>query len=365
MPSKYLPKMKIGTAKSMAKNLLSTKAGRQVSNAAFKKFMKQDKDLKKLSYSSDKSTVSKFQAKKILGQVAKDAVSSEKFKLSRFAQKLGLKQSGKSIRVSDISLEKVYTKGTEEELKVETPAGPSPDELRREKKREEAIKTLHKRERADELTKERIRETEPTPTQSGQKQTAAPLMHTALGVAGQNTQVPPGGGTSDNVSSANIQTRDTAANLLTVLILPLLNISGTAEKIDWLIKKINRLTVQTLTNLRLFKIVDQTVSTANFEFSAIDPQDQTALKQAAKRARARLCVFGTIKKIGKLLEIKISMINVDNDQKVQLVDIKDETEDMFNLERKISWELSASIQGNQTANDHDAMVQKKIEELPI
>jgi TolB-like protein len=357
--------MKIGTAKSMAKNLLSTKAGKQVSDAAFKKFVKQDKDLKKLNYSSDKSTVSKFQAKKILGQVAKDAASSEKFKVSRFAQKLGLKQSGESVRVSDISLEKVYTKGAEEELKVEKPAGPSPDEQRREKRREEAVKTLHKRERADELNKERLGGPKPTPAQSGQKQAAAPLMHTGLGGAGQNAQVPPGGGMSDNVSSANTQSGDAAANLLTVLVLPLLNISGTAEDIDWLIKKINKLTVQTLTSLRLFKVVGQTSSTANPELSAIDPQDQTALKLAAKKAWARLCVFGTIKKIGKLLEIKISMINVDNDQKVQLVDIKDETEDVFNLERKISWELSSSVQGNQPTNHQDEEVQKKIEDLPI
>jgi len=357
--------MKIGTAKSMAKNLLSTRSGQKVSDTAFKKFVKQDKSLKKFTYSSDKSTVSKFQAKKILGQVAKDAASSEKYKISRFAQKLGIKQSGEEVRVSDIALNKAYQKGAEEELKVEKPAGPSPDELRREKRREEAVKTLHKRERADEINKERLGGTKSAPGQSGQKQTAAPLMHAGFDGASQNAQATPGGAMSDNISSGNAQTGNTAADLLTVLVLPLYNVSGTAEDIDWLIKKIHKLTIQTLTSLRLFKVVGQTSSTADLGHPPADPQDQTALKLATKKAWARLCVFGTIKKISKLLEIKINMINVDNDQKLQLVDIKDDTDDVFGLERKISWQLSAAVQGTETNINQDETAQKKIEDLPI
>lgn len=353
--------MKISTAKSMARNLLSTKSGQKVSDTAFKKFIKEDKSLKKLTYSADNSTVSKLQAKKILGQVAQDAAGSQKYKVSRFAQKLGIKQSGGETKVSDISLEKVYQKGTEEELAASAkPAGPTKDELRRQKRHDEAIKTFHKHDRADEMRKDQLQE-QPK-NQPTSKRAPAPLTHAGPSGIQQASAAPAAKSISNQVSSGGTTVASAKSDIIPVVVLPIMNQSGSVEQLNWLLQKIDKLIKQTLTSTRLFKIVDYHSSEHG---EAPDVNDEQTLRLITKRSWARLCVYGSIKKLGNIVDIDIEMFNIENDQHLSLVKLKTEADDIFNLERKVSWQINDSIMGTGVEKTGPDLPTKKITDLPI
>ena len=59
MSSRYLPKIKTETVKSVAQKFATTASGKKVSKTAFKKFLKEDKDLKHLTYADKRTTMTK------------------------------------------------------------------------------------------------------------------------------------------------------------------------------------------------------------------------------------------------------------------------------------------------------------------
>lgn len=364
MAQKYLPKIKIGTAKGVAKNLLSTKSGKQVSDTKFKQLLKAEGGLKKFAYSSSQSSLAKHQAKQFFGKVIGSAKEQRGLKINALAaKKLGIKIS-EAGQVSDIGLNKIYQKAGTEELasQQKVSSEPSPEEQRRQQRHEAALKTFHKRERADETRQEQKQQ--PTKEQAQHKPLTAPISHAGIGrAAGAGADQP--GAVADRVSTGTSSPSTAEDERLSLLILPLQNLTPTVEGLAWVAKKFNGLISRTLASLRLFKITEAATA-GKTPAKTVDISDMAAVTVAAKRAWATLCVFGTIKKTGRLLEITVEMVNTNSSQRLLLAQVKEETDDVFNLERKIGWQIANALQAEETTDDTAASSSpQKAEDLPI
>lgn len=367
MVQQYTPKIKVGTAKTIAKNLLATPKGKKISDTKFKKFLKQDKDLKKFVYSSKQSTIKQPQAKKFFNKVLSSAHGDPKLKVSPIvAKKMGIKIS-KQGQLSQIGLKKIYKKASTEELaSQQKPTGPSPEELRRQKRHEEAIKTFHKRERADEIQ----RETGPADQQNknGEPDT---LSISPRGVRGGTT---PASGSTSSLSDQTIPIQRSgaapaSAYLISLLIFPLNNLSANVEDLDLITKKIDNLVLQTITSLKTFKIVRQQDINEALKKLRLEKMpiiiDEITMENIAKEVQAQLYIFGTIKKTGAIMEINIQMVNSENNQHLTLVTIKEEADDIFDLERKISWQITNAFQDKKSDKETPAPSSGEAVDLPI
>ena len=364
MVQKYLPKIKIGTARGVAKGLLSTKSGKQVSDTKFKQFLKAEKGLKKFVYSSPQSSLAKHQAKQFFGKVIGSAKEQRGLKINALAaKKLGIKIS-EAGQMSDIGLNKMYQKAGTEELASQQKASsePSPEEQRRQQRHEAALKTLHKRERADETRQEQKQQ--PSKERAQPKPLTTPISHAGVGQAA-GAGAGQLGAVADKVSTGVTPSGTAEGERLPLLILPLQNLTPTVEGLAWVAKKINGLVSRTLTSLRLFKITDATTA-GKVPAKAVDVSDLAAVIVAAKRTWTTLCIFGTIKKTGRLLEITVEMVNTNSSQRLLLAQVKEETDDVFNLERKIGWQIANALQAEGTTDDTAAPKNsQKAEDLPI
>lgn len=371
MVQRYTPKIKVGTAKTIAKNLLATPKGKKVSDTKFKKFLKQDKDLKKFVYSSKQSTIRQPQAKKFFNKVLSSAHGDPKLKVSPIvAKKMGIKISRQG-QVSQIGLKKIYKKASTEELaSQQKPTGPSPEELRRQKRHEEAIKTFHKRERAEEIQ----RETGPVEQQNKNGEPDRRRVTPSISPSGVRGGAIPASGSTSSLSDQTIPTQrsgaaPTNAYLISLLIFPLNNLSTNVEDLDLITKKINNLVRQTITSLKMFKIIRQQDINEALKKHRLERMpiiiDEVTMENIAKEVQAQLYIFGTIKKTGAIMEINIQMVNAENNQHLPLVTIKEEADDIFDLERKISWQITNAFQDRENDKETPTPSSGEAVDLPI
>ena len=370
MVQRYTPKIKIGTAKNIAKNLLSTQSGKKISETKFKQLLKQDKDLKKFVYSSKSSTLAKHQAKKFFNKVINSAKTSNNFKVSHLAKKMGIRISPKG-EVSDIGLNKIYQKASTEELAAQQkPAGPSPEEQRREKRREEALKTFHKKERAEERQREKIQREEQTPDneKNGNKMSSPLTRH---GVSGSTAALTNQAATLDDQTTAGqkVTTATSQTSTIPLLILPLNNLSPNIEGFDWVTKKFSTLVLQTINSLKMFEVIPQkdiNQVLRKLRWRKMPPLiDEETAETIVRETKVQLAVLGHVKKTGAVMEINIQLINTKTNQKILLANIKEETDDLFDLEKKISWQITNALQNQEDDKESQIPSPDEAKDLPI
>jgi TolB-like protein len=369
MIQQYLPKIKAQTAKNMAKNLLSTQKGKKISDTKFKQFLKQDKDLKKFVHSSKSSTIAKHQAKKFFSTVTESAKQSGNLKVNpTAAKKMGIRIN-KQGQISNIGINKIYQKATTEELAIENkPTGPTPAESRKEKRHEEAIKKLHQREQAGDIAKEQKQGQKQQPAKDEKKSSSPPPRSSGASGTGtslSNQSVP----LSSQGSPTQRKTAKIDTSLPAILVSSLNNLSTNVRGLDWTARRINNLIIQTLKSLKMFKIIEEEEISEVLTKLKLEKlpasANEAVIKQIARETRAVLFVIGYIKKINKTLEIKIQIINTATDQHLDLATIKEESDDIFQLERKIKWQINNALLSDAKTENKDVPSSDEAVDLPI
>lgn len=362
MVQRYLPKIKMGTAKGVAKDLLSTKGGKKLSDTKFKQFMKKDKDLQ--HYYTQSSSLSKFQAKKFFTKVVGSAQTNAQLKVSRLAQKMGIKGDNAK-QLPGTVLERVYRRATTEQIAAEPkPTGPTPEEQRQQARREKMLKSLHKQQRAEEISKDQP--AQPTPAKANENRQAGPVITPGSGTT--VTQLH--GATAPKQTGVTMPKPAAKTNSTPkCIVFPIENVTPNVEGLELLLQKINRLLIQTLQGSGMFQLVSpqgigRAVTALSLETTSL-PSDRGAIRTLAERLNAEYYVTGSIKKIGATTDIVIELCNIENDRRLYLATIHEIITDPFELERKIHWEIINALQGDEDATAPPASNQDTVQDLPI
>jgi len=337
--------MKVKAVMAAAKKTISTQTGKKVSDTAFKSFLKKDKNLKKYAYTEKSTTLKKHDAQKFIGQVASKAHGHEKFKLSRFAKKMGIKV-GADGKASNIGVDKIYQKTSQEELKSMEPEGPSKQQVRMEKRREEAIKTMHKRERADETKKEMDQEAKKQNNEQSQspsmRSPATPMQH---------------GGTPGTQSTASNAQNDTGVQsaplpaskglskegTIKIAILPFTNLTPNIKRIDWLVSELFKSSTRTLNSQRVLTVanaleVKRLLNQKKFQEPNILNNEQ--LLEISTRLSVAFLIIGQVKKSGDRVEIVVKLFIGSQKTFITIATLNEDTEDVFELEKKMNWQIA-------------------------
>jgi TolB-like protein len=333
----------MSTAKDMAKSLVANRAGQKITDSRFKQILKKEDALKPYYYKSKSSSLSKLQAKKFFNQVVSTAKGTPGLKISRLAQKIGIKPNAAK-GPSNISLNKLYQKATDTQVKAQAPIGPSPEEVRRQQRHDQAIKTLHKHERADENTLNQLAQPDAQSKPASQR-VAPPTMQgsvsgSTIKPTGQVTDTP-----SDQAQLAVKKTKE--PERLALAILPLSNLSPAADRTAWLCERISKQIGQALLSEGMFILAPEpAIHGAIRRYPLSVPADHGTLRLIAKDAHVQLVAYGHLKKIGPVIEINAYLTNTQNDQNITLVSVRQETDDVFDLERRIAWQINNALSGD-------------------
>ncbi|MFH1207234.1 MAG: hypothetical protein V1668_01360 [Patescibacteria group bacterium] len=344
LPPKYLPKIKMSTAKTMAKSLVANRVGQKISDSKFKQILKKEDGLKTYYYKPKDAKISKLQAKKFFNQVVSTAKNTPGLKISRLAQKIGIKPKT-NFTPSNIALNKLYQKATDTQLQAQAPTGPSPEEVRKQHRHDEMMKTMRKHERADENTRNKLAQPVSQPKPASQR-IAPPTMQGSVSGAtikpvGQSTGTP-----ADQAQPAVKKTKE--PDRPTLAIIPLINLSPAADRTAWLCERIDKQIRQTLHNENMFNLVsDPAMHDAIRRYPLSVPADHGTLHLIAKDAHAQLIAYGHLKKIGPLVEISVNLANTQNDRQLTLASIRQETDDVFDLERRLAWQVSNALSADE------------------
>jgi len=383
MVQRYTPRIKVTTAKSTAKSLLSTQSGKKVSDTKFKDYLKQDKDLKKYAYKGKTSTISKADAKKMFNKVVESAKGNKKFKISHAAKKLGIRKDRKS---GTATINKIYGKAGQEELASQPQqTGPSKQELRQQKRHENMMKALHKRDRADDMRQEQEKQKKETEkNSSGDKNDnkgdgAAPIRPSAgsggaVGTAAsQNTtQQTATNSAAPSVQRPATQKPDEAEETpINAIILPLSNLSPNVRDLDSITKRLSTTVKQIITTLHALPILPDSVIQGALNQLRLDSlpnaTDYGAIAALAKTARTQPVIFGSVSQTGATLTINVQCANVVTDKKLELANLKEGTGDIFNIERKLRWHIKNALDAsaNQSDDSEKTPLDEEAVDLPI
>ena len=363
MVQRYTPRIKATTAKSMAKSLLSTQSGKKVSDTKFKEHLKQNKDLKKYAYKGKASTISSADAKKMFNKVVESAKGSEKFKISHAAKKLGIKGDRKA---GTATINKIYGKAGQEELASQPQqTGPTKQELRQQKRHEDMMKTFHKRDRADETRQEQEEERKDAEKNASGGSDSKKGGGTAStrpsagsgGVAGSTTtqnlsqQTATSSATPSDQRPATQKSDQAEEKPITALILPLSNLSPNVRDLDSIVTRLSTTVKQLFTTLHILPLLPESAiqdALNNLRLEAIpDATDYGAIAALAKAAQAQLVIFGSVSQTGTTLTINVQFANVATDKKLDLANLKEGTDDIFNIERKLRWHIENALNSGQ------------------
>ncbi|MFA5052027.1 MAG: hypothetical protein WC544_03120 [Patescibacteria group bacterium] len=337
LPPKYLPKIKMSTAKDMAKNLVANRAGQKISETKFKQILKKDESLKTYYYKPKDASLNKIQAKKFFNQVVSTAKNTPGLKISRLAQKIGIKPKTDATP-SNIALNKLYQKATDDQLKANAPTGPSPEEVRKQQRHDDAMKIMHKRDRADEMKNE-YKQQNAAPQKQSSPRTAPPTMQGSITGA---TLKPTGTPADDTTRPATAPVKE--PDHLALAVLPLINLSPAADRTAWLTERLTKQIRQALRNEGIFNLAaEPIVADAVRRYPVSVPADHGILRLIGKEVRASMLVYGHLKKIGALYEISVYLTNVQNDQHLALAVLRQETDDVFDLERRLTWQVHNAL----------------------
>ncbi len=154
------------------------------------------------------------------------------------------------------SAKQIYEKKTMEFTKSQKPGGPSKEELSRQRRKEEALQIVHRRERADEI---RAEQKKPIgPTTPGGKISPPPPLSQGVTPQGRNSlgygTVSPRAPLRQN--SSGRKTSDKEARTFTLAILPFGNVSSELE-LDSLGKRASRDLILKLAELTRLNFVEQ------------------------------------------------------------------------------------------------------------
>ncbi len=371
-PSRPLPKrlarIQAGTAKQMAKNLLTDKYGHAVSDTKLKEFMKQDKDLKKFVYTSKTSTLTKHEAQKFFNKVVDSARASEGFKVSRTAKKMGIKDTAP--KTSDVQLEKIYKSASQAEIDaMPHDTGPTPEELAKQARREKMLKTLHKRERAEEISREERAEKE----QKGdgeQKPATNAKPPQMVGTSGIGT-IGGGGGTGQpNTPAPASQQRQTDKTPdLRLMIFPLENQSPNIPGFELTVQKLNTFIRQHLQSGAIIPICTEQEMWDAMNALRIETVPSATqldeLRSIARRANVGLFLVSTISRQGQTTELTLMVHNTMNAHVFQLAHLKEPLTDVFDFQRRLGWQIDAGFRAQSEDEDTTTPSSSDAVELPI
>jgi len=373
LPPKHLPRIRSKTIVGTARKMMATQSGKKVSDTAFTKFLKKDKDLKKYAYLGKSTTVKKHEAQKLIGKVMEKASGHEKFKLSHFAKKMGMK-AGPQGKVSSIRLNKAYQQASQEELKeTETTKEPSKQELKQQKRREEMLKSMHKRERADEIRGEQKKQGEAQKDSPQRTQTSVQF---GAGATASQAAVGSGGAIQNSTGSQTAPpsspSDDHLSPLTKIVILPFKNQSPGIQKLDWLIKELQKSATRAIKSLKLFTVIEQTEIDSMLEKQK--PQNSSLphnelMKLIASKLSVSNIITGEIQKTDERIYIKIQLFNTISNTNLPIAEINEETEDIFDLERNINWQIinyfETKQKGGKSSIDIDIPSSSEAKDLPI
>jgi len=363
MVQRYTPRIKAKTAKSVAKSLISSQSGKKISDTKFKEYLKQDKDLKKYAYSGKASTISKANAKKLFKKVVESAKGNEKFKISHTAKKLGIKEDRKA---GTATINKIYGKAGQEELASQPQqTGPTKQELRQQKRHEEMMKTLHKRDRADYMRHKQEEERKEAEKKSSDGNNdkksggAAPARPSAGsgGAAGSattqnsNQQTATSSAAPSNKRPAIQKSDQAEKEPIAAIILPLSNLSPNVRNLDGIVKRLSTTVKQLFTTLHALPILPESaIKDALNKLRLEDIPNATdygTIAALTKAANAQLVIFGSVSQTGTTLTINVQFANVVANKKFELANLKEGSDDIFNIERKLRWHIKNALNSGQ------------------
>ena len=331
----YLPKMKIGTVRDMARKMIATSSGQKVTNQAFNKFLKEDKNLRRAAYSPIHSTVEKYKAVKFFGHLANKVAQSNKYKLSYFAKKIGVKASA-GVGPSKVTLDRIYKKAVKEEIAGSAkPTGPSKEETERQQRRQQALRTLHKRERADEVYQEEQNKGKTTTT--GPR--AKPVQIAQGGASGLTAPAivsdkkATGGRTKQSLSGNE--------NLPSLAVLPLSNPKRNLNA-SWVVNKLDNWLIRVVKGLKRFRVEGQLTAKDWLRNSGWQEGDVINLELArdiGRKADLDFVMMGEWLKDGIDISVSIQLINIKENKITKIAKDREKEENIFELENRLSWEI--------------------------
>jgi len=143
-PSSYKSRLKVGSLRQTTKKLMVSKvSGSAIGDTKLKKFLKEDKGLRRMAYGDQSSTVEAWKGRKFLKQAKSDIEASGEVRESYYGKKS--------------SAEKAFRDTVKEEIRQDqaaAPKGPTKDELDRQKRLQDARGHLRQYEQAREIEKE-------------------------------------------------------------------------------------------------------------------------------------------------------------------------------------------------------------------
>lgn len=143
-PSNYKSRLKVGSLRQTTKKMMVSKiSGSAVGDTKLKKFLKEDKGLRRMAYGDQNTTVESWKGRKFLKQAKSDIEASGEVRASYYGKKS--------------SAEKAFRDTVKEEIhqdQAAKPKGPSKDELDRQKRLQDARGHLRQYEQAREIEKE-------------------------------------------------------------------------------------------------------------------------------------------------------------------------------------------------------------------
>lgn len=347
----FRPKMKVSTVKDLAQRLASTNTGKKVNTDVFKKFLKQDKDLRRTALRSPATHLKKAEAAKFLGTVAKKIHESDKMKLSMFARKKmqihkGLESSGE---VSKLGIKRLYQAGSKEEFEAEKPQGPSKAEVERTERRDRARKILHKRERADEiregyktsLNKNNAKNNSSTEQQKGSYRPPQ-LRHgaTAVPASRQSSQ----SGTSSlprQLSDNSLPSSAQAIRNANTVIFPFYNksrmqeLSLLGEKLEETLRR----ALAGVTMLQVLSRVETTRAIRNLGWGEGRIITSEFAKKVGNKLDVSFLFFGTSTHEISQAHIELFLLLFRENSLLKIADIREDLRQTFEIEKKLTWQV--------------------------
>lgn len=367
MAGRYLPKIKTETVKQIAQKFALTKGGKKVSATAFKKFLREDEDLKHLTYAGKTAKLSKYKAEKTLGRVFEKLGGHEKFRANPIAARQAGFRIGAGGKLSSVGLKKLYSYAAQDQLKAEAPKGPSPEEQAKAARREAMLKSLHKRERSDEIRKDQLKPVQPVRT-AGSGFRPVPIMQ-GLGFS-SSMNVPPGSRGRPYQPTQVFSRRKS----VTIAFLPVSNLSGTAE-IGPVAERIHQMFLRLpkrFPNLVVSRDEQIEKTLRNLDWQDGRPWDRPLLERVAKDTAASIVLFGEAQRVSNVVEVRVAAYLPSRNDVVRVGESKETVDRTIELEQRMNWSINETFEEQffgkpRTGGSGDADIPSAAEakELPI
>ncbi len=333
----YSSKIRAGTLREHARKMIQTKYGGKVSKESFQKFLRQDKDLKGYAYKGGQSSISKYKATKALGQIARKAAASGKYKLSYEARRMGVKVNSKGT-ISDIATKRAFERAAQQEaLATQKPTGPTKEEQARETRRGEMLKSFHKRERADEVRKEQ--QIKQDPREPGIRQSVPTTQISSVGRGGPSLSSLGVQEASPRIRPAVEKPEQPAG---TCAVLPFCIKFRDDQLLD-LSQKLTSRAMSALggaVSLRVMTKDELVYHAKHLGREMPDIGDYEEMEEFASSLPCTFVLIGEIRKDVSKIQVLVSTLNPKTNQKIRIAELAGRVENAFELQQRLAWELT-------------------------